>query len=475
MTDKIAPDLASPPWPCYTTVMSTIEKLLAISPIDGRYSDRVNELQNIVSEYGLIKYRLQVEALWLKTLGSGILPDTKPLNKPANTFLDKLIQSFDVEKAIEIKNIEQKLNHDVKSVEVWLTQQLPDNLFKDYKSLVHFGCTSEDINNLSHALMIRDTLQLVLMPNIENITNILDTIARANANIPMLARTHGQAASPVTLGKEMRVFVERLKLSSNALTNIAVYGKFNGATGGYSAATITYPEIDWPVIAKKFVENELALTFNPVTTQIEPHDYMARVCNELVLTNTIMTDLATDIWQYISVDYFTQELVKGEVGSSTMPHKVNPINFENAEGNFGVANAIFHHLATKLPQSRLQRDLSDSTAIRAISEAFAHTLIGQKALQKGLKSIRPNAAQMSRDLDDNWAVLTEAVQSVMRRYGATNAYDAIKAASRGKNMTKTDYIDIVHSIDLPEQAKTTLLNLTPQTYIGRSVDIALIG
>lgn len=452
--------------------MTIQDELTAVTPIDGRYASRINELRGIVSEYGLIKYRVIIEVRWLQKLGSGLLPDIPPLDNNALKFLDTLIATFNEERALEIKRIEQELNHDVKSVEVWLTRQLPDDLFKNYKSLVHFGCTSEDINNLSYALMISSTITEAVAPKLDEIVTQLSAISGSTATIPMLARTHGQPASPVTLGKELRVFIERLERSIQALKDIKILGKFNGATGGYSAASIAYPEVDWPTVSKAFIQEDLGLVCNPVTTQIEPHDWIARICNEVTLSNTILTDLATDIWQYISVEYFIQEVVKGEVGSSTMPHKVNPINFENAEGNFGIANSIFIHLATKLPQSRLQRDLSDSTAQRALGEAFAHTLIAHKALLKGLTGIKPNPDKMAEDLEENWAVLTEAVQSVMRRYGATNAYDAMKAASRGKHMTKDDYVALVDQIDLPKDAKERLTSLSPSTYIGYSAQLA---
>lgn len=451
--------------------MNTLDTLSAVTPIDGRYASKVTELQEIVSEYGLINYRVLVEVLWLKRLGQGVLPDHPKLSKQALSFLDTLLATFDHSKAQEIKAIESEINHDVKSVEVWISRQLPEDLFRDYKSLVHFGCTSEDINNLAYAFMVRGVIKQVIIPQVTTIRDDLTSIASSTARVPMLARTHGQPASPVTLGKELRVFAERLSIALDTLDSITIYGKFNGATGGYSAATAAYPEIDWPSVAKTFVEEDLGFRFNPITTQIEPHDWTARVCSEAALINTILTDLATDIWQYISVEYFVQETVKGEVGSSTMPHKVNPINFENAEGNFGIANAILGHLAAKLPQSRLQRDLSDSTAQRALGEAFAHSLIGYKALHKGLTSITPNPAKMAEDLDNNWAVLTEAVQSVMRRYGSTNAYDTMKAASRGKHITKNIYLEIVDKLDIPEDAKARLSALSPATYIGLSADI----
>lgn len=452
--------------------MDSTYRLMAVTPIDGRYADRIAELQPLLSEYGLIKHRVLVEAHWLQTLGSGMLPGTPPLSQKAITFLGDLMDAFDAHDAAEIKTIEQTLNHDVKAVEVWLTGKLPDDLFAGYKSLVHFGCTSEDINNLAYALMLRSVLQEVMLPQLTQLTTLLTDMAHKYADIPMLARTHGQPASPVTLGKELRVFVERLSIASAAIANIKIYGKFSGATGGYSAASAAYPEVDWPAVAKTFVEDTLGLVFNPVTTQVEPHDWIARVCNELSLGNTILTDLSTDIWQYISNEYFTQTVAAQEVGSSTMPHKVNPINFENAEGNYGIANALFNHLAAKLPQSRLQRDLSDSTALRSLGEAFAHTLIAHKSLQKGLAGITANPDKMLADLDANWPVLTEAVQSVMRRYGIADAYDTIKAASRGKQLTKGDYQKLVTELDIPKDAKDRLLALTPAGYTGCSKTLA---
>lgn len=451
--------------------MSTQEQLLAVGPLDGRYGDRVKPLAEIVSEYGLIKYRAAVEIGWLANLGSGVLPDVQQAPPEAMKDLETLISSFDMDDAFAIKAHETKTNHDVKSVELWLKDQIADkDYWKDLQELVHFGCTSEDITNLAYAMMLRDARKL-LIGNIVNIAEDLQEKAHEYAEIPMLARTHGQPATPTTLGKEMAVFSTRTFEGAGQLASIAIMGKFNGASGNMNAVSVAYPEVNWPEINEKFVKS-LGFKYQDTTTQIEPHDWEARYFNELALCNTIMTDISKDLWQYISQKYFKLAVVKGEVGSSTMPHKVNPIYLENAEANFGVANAILTHLAAKLPISRLQRDLSDSAAQRAIGEAVGHTYLGHKSLTKGLGKIKPNNEAIQADLEEDWSVLTEAVQTVMRRHGVQGAYEAIKSVSRGKSLTKEGYGELIEQLDLPDGAKQSLRELTPSTYIGYAPEIA---
>lgn len=447
-------------------------RLLAVSPIDGRYEDAVSDLQPILSEFGLIHRRVAVEVGWLATLGSGVLPDVEPLGQVAQDHLLSVAEGFTVRDAASIKAIERATNHDVKAVELWLRDVLRrDNSFRDYLELIHFGATSEDINNLAYGMQVRDTRDTVLQPRLTDIRAAIETKAAAYATIPMLSRTHGQAATPTTLGKEMRVFSERLGAHQQRLGAVAVNGKFNGATGNYNAMTFAYPEVNWPAVSRRFVES-LGITFNATTTQIEPHDWVANVASETALGNTILTDLARDMWTYISLGYFDQVAMAGETGSSTMPHKVNPIDFENAEANFGIASALLDHLARKLPISRLQRDLSDSSAQRSLGEAFGHTVIAHRALSKGLGKVHANPENIARDLDNEYSVLTEAVQTVMRRHGVQGAYEQIKAVSRGRSLSRESYLELVESIGVPEEAKRRLRELTPSTYIGRATEIA---
>ncbi len=453
--------------------MGVQEQLLAVTPLDGRYSDKVEALSPIVSEYGLIRYRIAVEAGWLSTLSAAGIPGVEPLSDEAISELYIVVESFSAEDATRVKEIERTTNHDVKAAEMWLRERLSGNPgFESHLELIHFGCTSEDINNLAYSMMMRDARDQVLVPGIEAVEADLSQKAHAYADIPMLAKTHGQPATPTTLGKEMAVFSERLSGSIGRLGSAAILGKFNGASGNYNAVTFAYPEVDWPALSKRFVES-LGFDFNETTTQIEPHDWMAVLFNEIALNNTIMTDLSRDMWAYISNGVFKQQVIAGEVGSSTMPHKVNPIDFENAEANFGAANALLTFLSSKLPISRLQRDLSDSSAQRTIGEAFGHTHVAHKSLKRGLGKVNPDFERIGEELSEEWSVLTEAVQTVMRRYGVTGAYEAIKAASRGKALTQADYLGLVEGLDLPTDAKERLLELTPQTYIGKAPDIAL--
>jgi adenylosuccinate lyase len=452
--------------------MVSEHELLAVSPIDGRYSGRTRELSEIVSEYGLIKYRVAVEAEWLKTLASGILPDVEKFSPELESVVVNLATNFAVGDAVRVKEIESITNHDVKAVEIWMREKLSDaGGFEDYLELIHFGCTSEDINNLAYAMMLREVRDDIIIPNFDKIGLDLQKKANDYADIALLAKTHGQPATPTTLGKEIAVFGDRLSKSVECLGEIAIFGKFSGATGTYSADHAAYPEVDWQKVCTDFVRR-LGFAPSGPTTQIEPHDYQARFLSELALANSQMIDLARDIWQYISDRVFVQTVKKDEVGSSAMPQKVNPIDFENAEANFGLANAPAVYLAGKLPISRLQRDLTDSSAQRALGEVFGHTLIAQKSLIKGLGKISPNEQRIATDLENEWSVLTEAIQTVMRKNRIRNAYDTVKDASRGKEFTKDTYIEIINGLNIPDDDKKRLLELTPATYTGKAAEIA---
>ena len=453
--------------------MSELHELMAVGPLDGRYAGRVQELGEITSEFGLMKYRVSVEAEWLRTLAGGILPDVTPFSEEADQTVRGLADGFTPEDALRIKEIEKTTKHDVKAVEMWMRERLQKaGGFDNYLELIHFGRTSEDINNLAYAMMLRDVRDGVLLPQIDAIGEDLETKAHEYASMPLLAKTHGQPAIPTTLGKEMAVFVERLSGSARSIGEVAILGKFNGAVGTYGAESVAYSDVNWQEVNQSFVEG-LGFTFNPVTTQIEPHDYMARFLNEVALANNILEDLATDMWQYISDGVFLQKVVEDEVSSSTMPHKVNPIDFENAEANFGLANALAEFLARKLPKSRLQRDLSDSSAQRAFGEVFGHTLVALKSLKKGLGKVKPNEPQMAEDLANEWSVLGEAVQTVMRRYGVDDAYNIIKVATRGKTLNPDRYHDLVVGLEVPKEVKIDLLKLSPKNYTGKAKEIAL--
>lgn len=452
--------------------MGVKEQLQAISPLDGRYGDRVQALSPIFSEFGLIKRRVLIETAWLDLLCSGILPDVKPISKSALAYLHAIAKNFSLNDAIQVKDIEQTTNHDVKAVELWLRQQLVSQPeLAKHLELIHFGITSEDVNNLASAIQIGDARKLVLSPILKTIMTDLESKARKYAKVPMLARTHGQPATPTTLGKEMKVFEQRLTSSWNRLEDIKIYGKWNGATGNYNALALAYPTVDWLKVSRQFIES-LGFTANLFTTQIESHDWLASFCNEVGLSGTIMTDLARDMWTYISLGYFRQSVKSGEVGSSTMPHKVNPIDFENAEANFGLARALLDFMAAKLPISRLQRDLSDSSVQRALGEALGHFLVGCQSLSKGLAGVTADTTKIADDLVDQWAVLTEAIQTLMRRYQIKDSYEAIKKISRGQSLTYADYLRLVDSLTLPAAEKYRLRNLTPQTYLGLASELA---
>ena len=443
------------------------DALTALSPLDGRYAGKVDPLRPIFSEYGLIRARVKVEVEWLLALAAepGI-PELAPFSAGAAARLRALADGFSVEHAARVKAIEATTNHDVKAVEYFLKEQLKDDAeLGPALEFVHFACTSEDINNLSYALMLSQARQDVLLPKLDALIQTLRAMAHEHAALPMLSRTHGQTASPTTVGKELANVVARLHRQGEVLAGLPMPGKINGAVGNYNAHVAAYPDVDWPVFSRRFVES-LDLDWQPYTTQIEPHDGVAELCDAAKRIDTIAIDLCRDIWGYISQGYFKQAVKAGEVGSSTMPHKVNPIDFENAEGNFGIASALFEHFATKLPISRWQRDLTDSTVLRALGTAFGHMLIGFDALQRGLGKLSVNPERLAADLDASWEVLAEAVQTVMRRHGLPNPYEQLKALTRGHGITAESMRAFVESLELPEEAKQRLRDLTPGGYIG---------
>jgi len=453
--------------------MSTHSPLTALSPLDGRYAGKVDVLRPIFSEYGLIHARVQVEIRWLLMLAAEpMLAELAPFSEAQATRLRALAADFSVNDAARVKAIEATTNHDVKAVEYFIKERLGDDAeLAPALEFVHFACTSEDINNLAYALMLRRAREAVLLPALTRLTEGLRVLAHAQAEQPMLSRTHGQTASPTTLGKEIANVIARLERQCRQIAAVELSGKINGAVGNYNAHVIAYPEIDWPAFAKRFLES-LGLAFNPLTTQIEPHDTIAEISDAVSRANTIGIDLSRDIWGYISLGYFGQTLKQGEVGSSTMPHKVNPIDFENAEGNFGLANALFTHFSAKLPISRWQRDLTDSTVLRALGTAFGHTLVALESLQKGLGKLTVNPARLKADLDTSWEVLAEAVQTVMRRYGLPAPYEQLKALTRGQGMTAESMRTFIDELDLPQDAKQRLLDLTPERYIGLAATLA---
>ena len=447
--------------------------LLALSPLDGRYAGKVDALRPIFSEYGLIKARVKVEVEWLLALADepGIV-ELAPFAPAAAARLRALADGFAPAHAARVKEIERTTNHDVKAVEYFIKEQLKDDAeLAPALEFVHFACTSEDINNLSYGLMLEQARREVLLPSLDGIAASLRALAHAQANQPMLSRTHGQTASPTTLGKEVANVVARLERQRRQIAAVEFTGKINGAVGNYNAHVIAYPDVNWPAFAQRFVES-LGLVFNPYTTQIEPHDNIAEIGDAARRANIILIDLARDIWGYISLGYFKQKLKEGEVGSSTMPHKVNPIDFENAEGNFGIANALFEHFSAKLPISRWQRDLTDSTVLRAVGTAFGHSQVALDSLAKGLGKLTVNPERLDADLDASWEVLAEAVQTVMRRYGLPNPYEQLKALTRGQGITAESMKAFVESLDLPESAKQELRTLTPGGYIGLASDLA---
>ena len=448
-----------------------LSSLTAVSPVDGRYAGKTSALRPIFSEFGLIRCRVQVEVRWLQRLAAhpGI-PEVPPFSAEANSVLNQLAENFQLEHAERVKEFERTTNHDVKAVEYLLKEQakqLPE--LAKVNEFIHFACTSEDINNLSHALMLREGRDSVLLPLMRQLAESIRALAVQFADVPMLSRTHGQPASPTTLGKELANVVYRLERQITQVAAVPLLGKINGAVGNYNAHLSAYPEIDWEANAREFIKGDLGLAWNPYTTQIEPHDYIAELFDAIARFNTILIDFDRDVWGYISLGYFKQKTVAGEIGSSTMPHKVNPIDFENSEGNLGIANALFQHLASKLPISRWQRDLTDSTVLRNLGVGFAHSVIAYEASLKGIGKLELNVARIAEDLDNCWEVLAEPVQTVMRRYAVENAYEKLKDLTRGKGITPEALQTFIDGLDIPGAAKAELRKLTPANYIGNAV------
>jgi adenylosuccinate lyase len=451
-----------------------LSSLTALSSVDGRYASKTADLRPVCSEFGLIHRRAIVEIRWFQALANhdGI-PELDALSQEAVDFLDQLVRDFDETAANRVKQIESVTNHDVKAVEYYLKerfQELPE-LAKSAEFL-HFACTSEDINNLSYALMLKDAQEDVMAGMFEQLDSALATMATRYADQPMLSRTHGQTASPTTLGKEIANTLHRLRRQTGQMAFQPCLGKINGAVGNFNAHFSAYPDVEWPALAKRFVES-LGLQWNPYTTQIEPHDWMAELFQSLIRYHTILIDLCRDIWSYISIGYFSQKTVEGEVGSSTMPHKVNPIDFENAEGNLGVANALLDHLALKLPVSRWQRDLTDSTVLRVIGTAYGHSMVAMSSLLKGLSKLEVRADRLEEDLEASWEVLAEPIQTVMRRYGIENPYEQLKSLTRGKRITAADLEIFIAGLEMPDEAIRLLLELTPARYTGNAGQMAI--
>ena len=446
--------------------------LTAISPIDGRYGNKVDALRPIFSEYGLIRYRVEVEVRWLQALAAQAeIIEVPAFSEQAQQILNAIVSDFSEADAEAVKNIEKTTNHDVKAVEYFLKQKIQHNAeLTAVNEFIHFACTSEDINNLSYALMLKEGRSLI-MTEIDACISAIQKLAIASADQPMLSRTHGQSATPTTTGKEFANVVARMQRQRQQLAQVELLGKINGAVGNYNAHVVAYPALDWPAFAQRFVES-LGLTFNPYTIQIEPHDYMAEYFHALSRFNTILIDFNRDVWGYISLGYFKQRTIAGEVGSSTMPHKVNPIDFENSEGNLGLANAILGFLSDKLPVSRWQRDLTDSTVLRNIGVGIAHTSIAIQSSLKGISKLEINPAALNADLDQNWEVLAEPIQTVMRRYGVEKPYEKLKELTRGQRVTGEGMREFVAKLDIPEAAKQDLLALTPHTYTGYAADLA---
>ena len=447
--------------------------LAALSPLDGRYARTADPLREHFSEQALIRYRVQVELAWLQALAAErSIRELKPFSPSTRKDFARILKGFSERDAEHIKNIEAETNHDVKAIEYWIKARLAKNReVQASLEFVHFACTSEDINNLAYALMLRDSREQAMLPRLEQLVAALRVLAHRHAALPMLSRTHGQPASPTTLGKEMANFVRRLERARGRIAAVKALGKANGAVGNYNAHLAAYPGLDWARFCRRFVEG-LGLEFNPYTTQIEPHDWIAELLDAYAGANAILLDLDRDLWGYISLGYFRQKLKAGEVGSSTMPHKVNPIDFENSEGNAGIANALLRHLADKLPISRWQRDLSDSTALRNLGPALGHTLLAYQSCLRGLGKLEADKARLAADLEQNWEVLGEAVQQVMRRYGVPEAYEKLKALTRGRRLDQRQLAAFVKGLPIPAEAKKRLLALAPGRYIGAAAELA---
>jgi adenylosuccinate lyase len=454
-------------------VSQPISTLNALSPLDGRYASKLDALRPWLSESAFMKQRVFVEIHWLLALGSAGLADVPPISKADTDFLLSLANSFTDADAQRIKEIEAVTNHDVKAVEYFLKEKVAGRpeLLKA-SEFIHFACTSEDINNTAHGLMLRGARDTVLLPQLRKIHDALTELALANASVAMLSRTHGQPASPTTLGKEIANIAKRLERAIAAIAAVPLLGKMNGAVGNYNAHLSAYPDFDWEGFARQVVEQRLGLEFNPYTIQIEPHDGMAELFDAIARANTILLDMDRDFWAYISLGYFKQRTKAGEIGSSTMPHKVNPIDFENSEGNLGVANALLRHLAEKLPLSRWQRDLTDSTVLRNLGPAFGHSVLAYDSAMRGIGKLEVNTAAIAADLDACWEVLAEPVQTVMRRYGIENPYEQLKELTRGKGINQADLQVFIRGLAIPEDAKARLLEMTPSIYLGKAVELA---
>ena len=450
-----------------------LNSLTAVSPIDGRYGSKTDILRPIFSEYGLIRHRVQVEVRWLQHLAAAEqIAEVPAFSSQARALLDGIVDDFSIEDAQRVKAIERTTNHDVKAVEYFLKEKIAGcEELEKISEFIHFACTSEDINNLSHGLMLREAREHILLEQIDTLIEAIRRMAHDYAAIPMLSHTHGQPASPTTVGKEMANVVARLQRQRRQIAEVEILGKINGATGNYNAHLSAYPDIDWPGLAREFVTS-LGLAWNPWTIQIEPHDYIAELFDALSRFNTILLDFDRDIWTYISMGYFKQKTVAGEVGSSTMPHKVNPIDFENSEGNLGLANAIFAHLAAKLPVSRMQRDLTDSTVLRNLGVGVAHSLIAWQSTLRGIAKLEVNQERLAAHLDENWEVLAEPIQTVMRRYGIEKPYEKLKELTRGQRLDASAMQAFIDGLSLPEDAKRQLMQLTPARYTGNAAEQA---
>jgi adenylosuccinate lyase len=450
-----------------TTQLSTLS---ALSPLDGRYASKTDALRPWLSEAAFMRQRVRVEVHWLIALSQAKLPDFPSFSAAAEKVLLALVENFSDADAERIKAIEAVTNHDVKAVEYWMKEKVAGHAELEKASeFIHFACTSEDINNTSHGLMLTGARQEVILPKLKEVLNALTAIALNNASVPMLSRTHGQPASPTTLGKEMANIAKRLERAITNIEKVSFLGKMNGAVGNYNAHLSAYPDVDWEAFSKEVIEKRLGLEFNPYTIQIEPHDYMAELFDAIARANTILLDMNRDIWGYISVGYFKQKTKAGEIGSSTMPHKVNPIDFENSEGNLGIANALLKHLSEKLPVSRWQRDLTDSTVLRNLGTALGHSLLAYDSALRGLGKLETNPSRLAEDLDNCWEVLAEPVQTVMRRFGVPNPYEQLKELTRGKGITPEGLKTFIQGLAIPEDAKKSLLEMTPASYVGKAV------
>jgi adenylosuccinate lyase len=451
----------------------SLDALTALSPLDGRYAAKVEPLRAHFSEFGLIRNRIKVEVAWLKALAAAPdIAEVPAFSQDTLAELDLVVSGFAVTDADAVKKIESVTNHDVKAIEYWLKERFTGNAeVMRVTEFIHFGCTSEDINNVSHALMLDDARSEILLPGLDRVIERFRALAHDLAAVPMLARTHGQPATPTTLGKEMANIAARLIRARGRIADVAMTAKFNGAVGNYNAHLSAYPDLDWEGFARRFIES-LGLAFNPYTIQIEPHDAMAELFDAMARANTILIDADRDLWQYISLGYFKQKTKAGEIGSSTMPHKVNPIDFENSEGNLGMANAVLRHLSEKLPISRLQRDLTDSTVLRNMGVAFGYVVLAQDSILRGLNKLEANPQRLAEDLDNCWEVLAEPVQTVMRRYGVPNPYEQLKELTRGKGIDKDALRAFIGKLAIPEADKARLLEMTPASYIGKAVALA---